>query len=144
MKLHLNKWVLIVIFGAFALAMLVILILGEQRIAVITDKKDYENGGSLKVKIQNLFLKKICFSSCYPYYLERKEGAWKAYSYQDCSKANITEKCMEPSETKAFEIALPLIEEGAHRIAVPICESCNTGGQFQESQRFYSNEFEVK
>ena len=42
-----------------------------------TDKTEYQPGENLKIKIKNNFKEQICFSSCYPYLLEKKNGEWK-------------------------------------------------------------------
>jgi len=143
MKINFNKRVLIALFVVFTI-IFGFLLWREQKIVVVTDGIKYDNEGTLRVKIKNLFLKKICFSSCYPYYLEKKDGVWRPYSYQDCQGPNLVEKCIGPGRVKAFEISLPLIKKGVHRIVVPICEDCRAGEEFQESKRFYSNEFEIE
>ena len=132
-------------------AFLVLIIIGilgflwkVQKVVVSTEQQQYGNGGLLKVKIKNYFLRNVCFSSCYPYYLEKKNGVWKSYLYQNCDKPDTIEKCIEPGQTKAFEIPLPIVREGLHRIIVPICKNCEIGENFQETGRFYSNEFELK
>lgn len=134
------------LIGIFAIILIVVLAFfwKQQKIVIATDSPEYDNGGILRAKIRNYFLRTICFSSCYPYYLEKGDGAWRTYLYQDCNEPDLVENCIEPGQTKAFEILLPTVSEGLHRIAVPICENCQTKENFQESNRFYSNQFELK
>jgi len=115
------------------------------KVNVATDKKEYSKTEALKVKIKNNLSQNICFSSCYPYYLENKENQeWKSYPYRNCESQDLIEKCIEPKKQKAFEIDFPLAEAGFHRIALPVCADCQLDQEFQETQRFYSNEFEIK
>jgi len=116
----------------------------KEEVAVSLDKTSYQKGEKLKVAIENNSLKNICFSSCYPYLLEKKDGEWKAYIYEDCQKDNVNEYCINPKEKKAFEIELPLVETGSHRISLPVCLDCKEGEAFQESAKFYSDEFTIK
>lgn len=116
----------------------------SQKIEIITDKTRYENGGSLRVKIRNLSLRNVCFSSCYPYNLEKKNNQWKAYNYQACPHDDLAEKCLKLFGTKTFEISLPQVKAGIHRIAVSICNNCQAGQEFEETERFYSGEFEIQ
>jgi hypothetical protein len=124
----------------------------RQKVNILTDKTEYHQGESLKVNIKNNLIKNICFSSCYPYYLEREKSEpgsptkiWEIYLYSKCDRENLNEKCIEPGKTKAFEINLSeYVEVGFHRIALPVCVGCKVGEKFKESKRFYSNEFLVK
>ena len=127
----------------------IILIIGvvfkAQRVKIETDKQEYANGDSLKVNIRNNLRDNICFSSCYPYYLERENGeGWKSYSYSNCLTANIVDKCIEPKNIKAFKLVLSSLEKGIHRLAVPVCINCNNQETFREDNKFYSKEFIVK
>ena len=115
-----------------------------QKIVILTDKTGYQNGGSLRIKIRNLSLRNICFSACYPYYLEIKDGQWKSYNYQACPYDDLAESCLTLLGTKTFEISLPRVKSGIHRISVPICNNCRAGQGFEETGRFYSNEFEIE
>jgi len=144
MKIYFSKKIFVGILIIFAILILGFLILKGQRVEIVTDGIKYDNGGLLRIKIRNLSLNRLCFSSCYPYYLERKVGEWKSYNYQDCPDSDLVERCIEPGKTKAFEIILPTVKEGPHRIAVPICENCKIGEEFKETERFYSNEFEIR
>ncbi len=123
-----------------------------QKIEIVTDKTEYENGAVLRLKIRNFLFKNACFSSCYPYNLERSyhsedsssDSEWKVYPYQDCLHSDSVEKCIRPFETKAFEIPLPRVKKGTHRISVSVCENCQVGQKFQETNKFYSNAFKIK
>jgi hypothetical protein len=140
---------------ATVLIFIILLVLGglclkkpnNKTIEVTTDQQQYNNGGSLKLRIRNLLAANVCFSSCYPYYLERKESKnnsadWDAYSYQSCLYNDQIKECIDPGNTKAFEISLPKIKQGVHRLSLPACKGCAEGQTFQENERFYSNEFE--
>jgi hypothetical protein len=111
-----------------------------------TYQKEYAKGENPKIKINNTTDKTICFSSCYPYYLEKDDGSSQAYRYGACPYPDIAETCMKPGEVKAFEILLDKteIEKGAHRIAVPACVGCALQESFRRDAWFYSNEFVVK
>jgi len=123
-------------------------------VKITTDKTEYSPEETLKVSINNTLRKNICFSSCYPYYLEKKNGStsspqsgeWKSYPYGKCDRADIIEKCINSGKTKTFEIDLSSvkIKEGLHRIAIPICQGCKIGKDFKETKIFYSNEFTIK
>jgi len=113
-------------------------------ISIITDKIEYNQGDNLKVKIKNNFSGNICFSICYPYYLERKNGKWEQYKYVECQEFNGNGHCIDAKEEKAFELTLPEVPEGLHRLAIPVCIGCKSEDTFQEDKRFYSNEFWIK
>lgn len=131
------------------LIVVIVLIIGvglkSQRVKIETDKQEYADGDTLKVNIKNNLREKICFSSCYPYYFEQQNGeGWNGYSYSDCSTANLVEKCIKPRETKAFELVLPSLKEGIHRLAMPACIGCNVQETFREDRWFYSNGFTIR
>lgn len=113
-------------------------------ILIQTDKSEYQAGDNLKVKIKNNFRKTISFSSCYPYYLERKSEKWESYNYAECQDINENWHYIEPQKEKAFEITLPEVSVGLHRLAIPICIGCKEIESFREDKRFYSNEFLIK
>ncbi len=139
---------LIIVVGVSVLIIIILLAIflprNVESISIITDKINYSSGDSLKIKIENNSLKDICFSSCYPYYFEKKGDQWKDYKYQECSKQDIIETCINPGKVKAFEMEVPSLEEGSHRIVLPICTDCQTGRNFQENKRYYSNEIIIK
>jgi hypothetical protein len=118
--------------------------LQKGEIVVLTDKKEYEVGETLRVKIKNNFWENICFSSCYPYFLEKRNEKWERYPYVKCHRFNGNGYCIPARKEKAFELTLPKVPEGLHRLAIPICIGCRAKDPFQEDKRFYSNEFWIK
>jgi len=118
--------------------------LQKRDLSIVTDKTEYESGGILKVKIKNNFGENICFSSCYPYLLENKNENWESYKYAECQKFDGNGHCMKAGELKAFELTLPQISDGSHRLAIPVCIGCQNEDTFKEDARFYSNEFTIK
>lgn len=113
-------------------------------IIVSTEKADYKINENGKVKIENNSDERICFSSCYPYYLEmKKENIFESYSYLSCDIPDLAEKCINPRETKAFEFPFSYSEEGTHRLAISFCRNCNENEQFKAEQWLYSNEFNL-
>ena len=115
-----------------------------RKVVIITDKVEYQSSEMLRLKIKNNLAKNICFSSCYPYYLEVKEKKWQSYEYGECQKPNLAEKCMRPAEIKGFELTLVATKNGLHRLAVPVCIDCKENEGFKETKRFYSNKFIIK
>lgn len=118
--------------------------LEKRGVSIVTDKNEYEAGGTLKVKIKNNFGKQICFSSCYPYLLENKNENWESYKYAECQKFDGNDHCIKAGDLKAFEFTLPKDVKGTHRLAIPICLGCKNENPFREDKRFYSNEFIIK
>ena len=117
----------------------------SEKLNVVIDKAEYKIGESLKIKIENNLEKNVCFSSCYPYYWEKKENiGWEDYRYVDCPNSDLATYCVGPEEIKAFEIAIPSVELGLHRIAISACLECQFQEKFQEEQRFYSSDFIIK
>jgi len=112
-------------------------------VEILTDRTEYKIGDPLKVKIENKGDDKLCFSSCYPYYIEKKNGGWKSYNYIACSQDNKVERCIDPKEVKAFELTVPPIEKGEHRLAIPACVGCQIQEEFESDKWFYSNEFKI-
>ncbi len=144
-----KKKFLIIGTGIAALVIIILIaLLFPQKglVNVITDKNEYKLGDILKVKIENNLRKTICFSSCYPYYLEKKNGDWESYRYKDCSDENLVEICINSKKIKAFEITIPssFVEAGTHRLTIPACIGCNSNGAFKEDQKLYSNDFIIK
>ncbi len=128
-----------------AISVLALFFLRSQKIIVITTEQEYINGQDLKLEIKNSFLnKEFCFSSCYPYFLEKNNGTWRPYFYIECPFSDEVSKCIEPKKLSAFLISLPLVNVGKHRISVPVCEDCLPGQSFHETSRIFSNEFEIK
>jgi len=112
-------------------------------IEIATEHAAYTPGDHLRVKIHNNSGQSVCFSSCYPYYLEHQNGAWEGYEYQVCEASDYAEWCLESNNTKAFKLTLPPVRGGVHRLAVPICKNCSTDAAFQPEEWHYSNEFTV-
>lgn len=107
-------------------------------------KDNYSIGDALRMNIKNYRSEKVCFSSCYPYFLEKKEnGRWVRYEYGECPKENVNETCMLPEELKGFKIKLNTVEPGKHRIVIPVCKGRNQGERFKETEKVTSEEFVI-
>jgi len=117
---------------------------GALKLSVSTDKTEYNSDGVLKIAVRNNSRKNICFSSCYPYFLEKKNSNFEPYSYSVCQAPNLNQDCVEPNQSKFFETALPPVEAGLHRLAIPACVGCKIKNNFREDKKFYSNEFVIK
>lgn len=117
----------------------------KESVSILTQKKDYAMNDELKLKIENGMDNKICFSSCYPYYIQEKQNGWNAYSYPECGQENVVSNCVDPKTAKAFGITLNDFSLGGdgHRLAIPACIGCVIGEKFRVDKIFYSNEFEV-
>jgi len=113
-------------------------------VEITTTENEYKTGAVLVINIKNNSDQKICFSSCYPYYFEQQNQGWKSYSYASCPKPDLNENCTEPRAVKSFEIILPALQNGVHRLAVPVCIGCVIRETFKEQKWFYSNEFVIK
>lgn len=135
---------LIAVLGILILGGIGVLFFNKAGIGISTDKNHYQADASLKVKLSNSSLKKLCFSSCYPYFLERKAEEWLSYPYQNCDHEDRIEKCAGGLKIKAFETTLPEVETGVYRLAIPVCEGCSAGEEFRETNRLYSNEFVIE
>lgn len=118
--------------------------LQKEEVLITIDKTEYEAGENLKVKIKNNFREQICFSSCYPYLLERKNEKWESYKYVECQRFHGNGYCIEAKKEKDFELTLPQVPDGLHRLVIPICISCKSEDTFKEDKRFYLNEFTIK
>lgn len=120
--------------------------INKEEAIVTTSKAEYLEGENPKVKIENNSKKRICFSSCHPYYLESNDGGFKSYGYGNCPKDDIIETCVESSQVKTFELVLDKAKtkKGVHRIAVPACLGCALQDSFRQDKFFYSNEFIFK
>lgn len=113
-------------------------------ISVVTEKTEYKTGEALRVKIKNNFRQNICFSSCYPYYLQHKNKIWENYKYAECHEFNRNGYCITAGKEKFFELTLPEVPDGLHRLAIPVCIGCKDAKEFKEDKIFYSNEFWIK
>lgn len=138
---------LIIVIGLVILGVIIVFSLfipdEVKTVEAITDNSNYAIGGKLRIKIQNNLEEKICFSSCYPYYIEKKNGGWSGYEYNGCYDDDIAENCIDPDGIKAFQFEIPSIEKGTHRIVLPICVGCTESNIFKEGKRFYSNNFNI-
>jgi len=96
-----------------------------------------------KITIRNDLNGNICFSECYRYYLEKKNGGWERYIYGECEEQDLIKRCIQPSEEIILEliIDIPRPKPGLHRAAFPVCLNCRIGDNFKENQIFYSGEF---
>jgi len=114
--------------------------------SVSTYLEEYQIGENPKIKIENSLSNPICFSSCYPYRLEKNDGGFKSYDYSPCSKEDVAEICLEPGKQKAFELVLDKLklDTGIYRVALPACVGCTFQEKFREDKRFYSNTFLIK
>jgi hypothetical protein len=112
----------IILIGAAVVCILLLFVLLERSkgVEVSTDKNDYATGGELLVDVRNNFGAAVCFSSCYPYYLEeKKDDQWVPYEYGDCLKQDAVATCIPQNETKKFRITLSQADRGLHRIKIP-------------------------
>jgi len=117
-----------------------------QTLLVLTEKPIYFPNGELKLTVKNVSPNNICFSSCYPYYLEvQKEKKWITYEYYEvCLHPDLIESCLEPGYAKFFSVDLPDLAPGTHRIRVPVTISGKVSKEFRQDQIFYSNDFIIK
>jgi len=113
-------------------------------VRAVTDRVEYKIGDALEITIQNSLDKPICFSSCYPYLVEKrdKKGNWISYSYSACDDQDLPSNCMAAGAKKIFRLALDEAENGLNRLKIPVCVDC--GNQpFQADFTYYSNNFRV-
>lgn len=116
----------------------------ELEVTVVTNKQEYKKGEDLlKVKIENTSEETICFSSCSPFYLQKKGDGYDGFDYKECSD-DVAEICVDPSGVKAFAINLPSRVGGEYLLAIPACVGCSARQKFREDQKIYSNEFIIK
>lgn len=128
--------VLVLVFGFFW---------EESQEAIITTDKAVYGAGELPViTVKNNLDGNICLSSCYPYYLEKKNSDWQSYSYGECPEPDLIKRCVEPKEAMGMELKIQALEPGLHRVALPACLNCQVGAEFTENKKFYSNEFTIK
>lgn len=144
-----KKDILVILAGLILLGLIILAVFlippeVSEEVNVITDAKEYGIGDVLKVKIENNLKENICFSSCYPYNIEKKNGEWNSYSYEDCVGSNLNENCIDSRQVKAFEFIIPSIYAGSHRLVVSACIGCNVDEMFKQGQKFYSNDFLIK
>ena len=134
----------LILLGLIILAVFLIPPKVPEEVNIITDAKEYGIGDVLKVKIENNLKENICFSSCYPYTIEKKNGEWNSYCYEDCLDSDLNESCVGSREVKAFEFVIPSIDTGFHRLGISACIGCNVDEIFEQGQKLYSNDFLIK
>jgi len=144
-----KKDILIILTGLIALGLIILAVLlippkVPEEVNIITNAGEYGIGDVLKVKIENNLKESICFSSCYPYNIEKKNGEWNSYQYEDCLDSNLNESCIDSRQVKAFELVVPSINTGFHRLGISACIGCNANEVFKQGQKFYSNDFLIK
>jgi len=118
----------------------------QKQLSVATDLTEYSLGEFPVLTVKNDLSETVCFSECYRYYLEKGGEAWEGYLYGECKEPDLIKTCLAPEEKTNFELVIDLPEPecGPHRVALPVCLNCQTGEEFKENQRFYSNEFLIK
>jgi len=135
------------IFIVLTLAVLTFILITsrEEEVVIRLDREEYSRGEKARVSVRNWFWNsEICFSSCYPYFLQRENGSWREYGYEDCNFEDKIVKCVKPFQKKIFQTTIPCTSDGTYRISVPICKDCNLGTVFNEETRFYSDKFKIK
>jgi len=144
-----KKDILIILAGLILLSLIILVAFlipskVPEEVNIITDAKEYRIGDILKVKIENNLKENICFSSCYPYNIEKRNGEWNSYRYENCLDSDLNESCINPRQVKAFELVIPFIKTGFHRLGISACIECNADEVFEQGQKFYSNDFLIK
>jgi hypothetical protein len=114
-------------------------------VEIFTDRQDYKLGDALEVTIANELGKAICFSSCYPYLVEKldKKGQWEQYAYENCPNSEIAADCVAAGAKKIFRLSLADAEGGMNRLKLPLCVDCVSGQNFSANTTFYSNDFQI-
>lgn len=140
--------ILIAILAIAILAAILFLAFPQRGEAVraFVDRGNYQVGEKLEVAVENDFGREICFSSCYPYLMEKQQenGNWEEYDYPDCSGANRAVDCVPASGRKKFRVALDDVAAGIHRLKINACVGCAAAGAFTTEQTIYSDIFEIR
>ncbi len=110
---------------------------------IIFEKKGYSKQDMMRITIKNNLMENICFSSCYPYYMEKKQDIWMVYNYEDCQEYDLSDKCIEGGESGGFELSLADADKGIHRLVISVCRGCSPQQKFKENARIYSEEFVI-
>ncbi len=112
----------------------------------VTDRDNYMPGDPLTINVKNGTGKAVCFSSCYPYLVERRDGAgdWAQFEYDDCPYPEVASDCVPAGGIKKFRLPLDEAEVGLNRLKLNICFDCAAGDPFLAESVIYSNVFEVK
>lgn len=122
---------------------------GWEQLKVITQKTEYTfKDGMIALNIKSYVPESVCFSSCYPYYIQRKDGSWEDYPSAECSKRNVVSECVSAFGLIGRGIELDkwqsFLKSDIHRLALPACIGCKVGEPFRTDKTFYSNEFQIK
>lgn len=134
------------IIGGLAAMLLVLLWFVAQAkvVEIATRNTIYASSDFIEVSIRNESGRPVCFSSCYPYYLEKHSSQWEGYDYANCGQSDVAGQCIPAKDVKAFQLVTDTIETGKYRIKVPVCTGCAEGEPFRKDSVEYSNEFEVR
>jgi len=141
-----GKKSLVILLFAFALIVFIIWKTPVQEVSQIpiaTDRPEYNLGEFPVITVQNNSGSSICFSECYRYYLEIKNGEWARYPYDDCPWPDLIKRCIDQEEAVGFELIIDEAKIGLHRTSVPVCLDCQIGEDFRKDQMLYSNEFVI-
>lgn len=116
----------------------------QKGLEISTQKEAYSEDEPIAIRIENRINREFCFSACYPYFVEEKtQGGWVRYEYEDCSKEDRVETCIEGKDIRHFETEFEIFKQGTYRLAVPACVSCSKDQPFKYDVWFYSNSFEI-
>lgn len=143
-KIKILLWVLLAVVLVFIMMAKGRLPRDGADISIITEKQEYAPGDNVRLKIRNGFNESIGFSLCYPYYLERQDGEWETYNYEECQGFNSNNYNIAARRSKFFELTLPPTVDGNHRLRIPVCVGCRKGDVFRNDLIFYSNEFQIQ
>ena len=143
MNIYIKIFLGVAVVGA--ITMLCFLSVAARLAKAVTDKTEYWAGATAEVTINNDTGKPVCFSSCYPYFLEIQVGdKWQKYSYGACDEGQIAVSCMKAGELKKFQLTLAEAVSGVHRLNIQICSGCAAGQKFKADSTVISNTFTVQ
>ncbi len=140
-KLYQN---LLIGLAAAVILVLIVYLERDKGVEIATDKSTYAAGGALIVNIKNNSGAAVCFSECYPYYMQVMQEDWTSYEYGECLENDTVATCIGKNEVKTFKITLSQVETGRHRIKVPACVGCTAGENFRADKTYYSNAFNIQ
>lgn len=137
-----NKKHLIIFLIAILLLLVSTLLLPKTpEISVTANKTGYSRQEFPVITIRNNAADSLCLSGCYPYYLEKNDGSWESYNYDECKEPDLIKRCIKPKEAVGLELLIEQPLLGLHRVAIPVCLNCQVGNNFKEDKKLYSNEF---
>lgn len=144
-----NNWIKILAVVALILIGITAFFWGQRSsqppVSIELNKQMYNRGEEIRITVRNNSFGQICFSSCFPYYLQRKDKNWHSYDYPSCPEKNMNIPCLSSGQTRKFKFELgQSLQDGLHRIAVPINKKATAGEGFEEDQKVHSPPFEVK